>query len=339
MRLSLQTLRLLQVFMEDPSEPRYGLQLMDRTGLKSGTIYPALHRLESEGWLRSWSEPVDSSEVGRPARRLYALTPTGLAAAEGALAPFREVAAPRPQGTPGAEVGVSSAIEILGAVVLVAGALALLALLRGIHNAAVPRRLVERALEQLPPELRDRYGEEWRADLADPVRNAGRRDPAGRSAFAAPPSRWQGRRAHGAIAHVAGDPASWPQLALDAPALGLAYFSAYALRFGGDVPSVPHAVRTHASVRDRRRSDVSGARRCLRARHVEETGQGARGRRPRHPRARRLHRVHSARADLREHGFVALNVPAGVYVIFALSACALMALSRAAITLTRVART
>jgi len=99
-RLSLQTLRLLQVFMEDPSEPRYGLQLMDRTGSKSGTIYPALHRLESEGWLRSWSEPVDSSVVGRPARRLYALTPTGLAAAEGALAPFREaVAAPRPQGT------------------------------------------------------------------------------------------------------------------------------------------------------------------------------------------------------------------------------------------------
>ena len=71
MRVSLQTLKLLQVFMEDPAEPRYGLLLMGRTGLKSGTIYPALHRLESEGWLRSWSEDVDSSEVGRPARRLH----------------------------------------------------------------------------------------------------------------------------------------------------------------------------------------------------------------------------------------------------------------------------
>ena len=93
MRLSLQTLRVLQVFMEDPSEPRYGLELMERTTLKSGTMYPALHRLESEGWLRSWNEPVDSTQVGRPARRLYALTPTGLAATERALVPFRE--APR----------------------------------------------------------------------------------------------------------------------------------------------------------------------------------------------------------------------------------------------------
>ena len=92
--MSLQTLTLLQVFLEDPAEPRYGLLLMGRTGLKSGTIYPALHRLEAEGWLRSWTEDVDSSAAGRPARRLYAITPTGLAAAEAALKPFR--AAPRP---------------------------------------------------------------------------------------------------------------------------------------------------------------------------------------------------------------------------------------------------
>jgi PadR family transcriptional regulator, regulatory protein PadR len=97
MRLSLQTLRVLQIFMEDPSEPRYGLELMDRTALKSGTIYPALHRLESEGWLRSWSEPVDSADVGRPARRLYALTPTGLASAENAVEPFRTA----PRADPG----------------------------------------------------------------------------------------------------------------------------------------------------------------------------------------------------------------------------------------------
>ena len=94
--MSLQTLQLLQVFMEDPAEPRYGLQLMERTQLKSGTIYPALHRLESEGWLRSFSEDVDSSAVGRPARRLYALTPTGHTAAEEALTPFRAAPAPKP---------------------------------------------------------------------------------------------------------------------------------------------------------------------------------------------------------------------------------------------------
>jgi len=89
MRLSLQTLRVLQAFAAEPDEPRYGLELMQATGLKSGTMYPVLHRLETEGWLRSWDEPVEAAEVGRPARRLYALTPTGLASTHEALEPFR----------------------------------------------------------------------------------------------------------------------------------------------------------------------------------------------------------------------------------------------------------
>ncbi|MDA0183209.1 PadR family transcriptional regulator [Solirubrobacter phytolaccae] len=100
MRLSLQTLKLLNAFLEAPSEPRYGLELMGHTGLKSGTIYPALHRLESEGWLRSWSEELDASEAGRPPRRLYELTPNGTAAALAAVEPFRApppvVLKPRP---------------------------------------------------------------------------------------------------------------------------------------------------------------------------------------------------------------------------------------------------
>ena len=83
-------------------EPAHGYAIIQRLRrssddvfkLPEGTIYPALHRLEGEGWLRSWSEDVDSSAVGRPARRLYAVTPTGLAAAEAALMPFR--AAPKP---------------------------------------------------------------------------------------------------------------------------------------------------------------------------------------------------------------------------------------------------
>ena len=99
---------------------------------------------------------------------------------------------------------MSSAIEILGAVVLVAGALVLLALLRGIHNAAVPSRLVERALEQLPPGLRARYEEEWRADLAALSAYAARRDPVG----AGPSPRLQragnDRREPGAIEHAPG---------------------------------------------------------------------------------------------------------------------------------------
>ena len=73
MRLSLQTLRVLQVFMEDPSQPRYGLELMERTAVKSGTIYPALLKLEQEGYISSsWG----TSDNNRRAK-FYALTRAG----------------------------------------------------------------------------------------------------------------------------------------------------------------------------------------------------------------------------------------------------------------------
>ncbi len=80
-QVSLQTLQLLQVFMEDPSQPRYGLELAKRTGLKSGTVYPALGRLEQDGWLTSAVEDVDPKAARRPARRIYTLTNAGMAGA------------------------------------------------------------------------------------------------------------------------------------------------------------------------------------------------------------------------------------------------------------------
>jgi PadR family transcriptional regulator PadR len=89
MQISLQTLQLLQVFMEDPSEPRYGLELAKRTGLKSGTVYPALGRLEHEGWLTSEVEDVDPACAGRPARRIYTLTNAGMAGATQAAQRYR----------------------------------------------------------------------------------------------------------------------------------------------------------------------------------------------------------------------------------------------------------
>jgi PadR family transcriptional regulator, regulatory protein PadR len=87
--ISLQTLQLLQVFMEDPSQPRYGLELAKRTGLKSGTVYPALGRLEHEGWLTSAVEDVDPRSAGRPARRIYTLTNAGMAGATEAAQRYR----------------------------------------------------------------------------------------------------------------------------------------------------------------------------------------------------------------------------------------------------------
>lgn len=60
---------------------RYGFDLMDATGLASGTIYPALRRLEDQGLLRSrWEAEEKAREAGRPRRRLYALTGEGEAA-------------------------------------------------------------------------------------------------------------------------------------------------------------------------------------------------------------------------------------------------------------------
>ena len=57
---------------------RYGFDIMDATGLHSGTVYPALRRLEGSGLVRSsWEATRAAHEEGRPRRRLYQLTPAG----------------------------------------------------------------------------------------------------------------------------------------------------------------------------------------------------------------------------------------------------------------------
>ena len=57
---------------------RYGFDVMEACDLPSGTIYPALRRLEKAGWLRSrWEDSEVAREEGRPRRRTYALTEDG----------------------------------------------------------------------------------------------------------------------------------------------------------------------------------------------------------------------------------------------------------------------
>jgi PadR family transcriptional regulator PadR len=57
---------------------RYGFDIIDATGLPSGTVYPALRRLESAGCLKSEWEARDEAEAeGRPPRCYYELTPAG----------------------------------------------------------------------------------------------------------------------------------------------------------------------------------------------------------------------------------------------------------------------
>ena len=87
-RMSLQTLRVLEAFLENPADELAGADVHKRGQLASGTLYPILLRLESAGWFVSRWEAVDPTEVGRPRRRLYRLTPSGLARASEVFASF-----------------------------------------------------------------------------------------------------------------------------------------------------------------------------------------------------------------------------------------------------------
>src|ERR1022692_2489479 len=61
----------------------YGLSVMEMTGLPSGTVYPAMRRLERDGLIRSQWESQSIAHAGkrparkRPARKYYRLTRSG----------------------------------------------------------------------------------------------------------------------------------------------------------------------------------------------------------------------------------------------------------------------
>ena len=57
---------------------RYGFDIMDTTGLPSGTVYPALRRLEAEKLIESeWEPEADAMAEQRPARKYYKMTRGG----------------------------------------------------------------------------------------------------------------------------------------------------------------------------------------------------------------------------------------------------------------------
>lgn len=55
----------------------YGFDIMERTGLQSGTVYPALRRLDQSGLIQSKWEPGEAQDLQRPQRRYYRLTRSG----------------------------------------------------------------------------------------------------------------------------------------------------------------------------------------------------------------------------------------------------------------------
>ena len=74
-RISPETLRVLESFLERPTGWHYGYELSRETKLKSGTLYPILMRLEKYGLLEArWV----ATQEGVPPRHTYRLTPNGL---------------------------------------------------------------------------------------------------------------------------------------------------------------------------------------------------------------------------------------------------------------------
>ena len=59
----------------------YGFEIIDITGLPSGTVYPALRRLEDLGYVDSrWEKHEIAQRELRPPRKYYELTRSGEAA-------------------------------------------------------------------------------------------------------------------------------------------------------------------------------------------------------------------------------------------------------------------
>jgi PadR family transcriptional regulator PadR len=84
-RPSPQTIAVLSALAATAGEWLYGLEIASATGLKSGSLYPILQRLDQRGLLESqWLEPAAS---GRPPRHAYRLTGAGRAALRAAVAP------------------------------------------------------------------------------------------------------------------------------------------------------------------------------------------------------------------------------------------------------------
>src|SRR5829696_2552879 len=72
---------------------RHGFDIIDATGLPSGTVYPILRRLEDAGMLKSrWESAQTARDEQRPPRRYYQLTGAGSVALREAVERYPNVA-------------------------------------------------------------------------------------------------------------------------------------------------------------------------------------------------------------------------------------------------------
>ena len=76
--------------MDEPLGRHWGYDLSKRTGLRSGALYPVLHRLLEDGWLEDGWEDAADAHGKRPPRRYYELTPDGREGIAAVLAEARD---------------------------------------------------------------------------------------------------------------------------------------------------------------------------------------------------------------------------------------------------------
>ncbi|HEY7183770.1 MAG TPA: PadR family transcriptional regulator [Blastocatellia bacterium] len=80
---------------------QYGFDIMDVTGLPSGTVYPALRRLEEGGYVDSkWEKHAIAQAAQRPPRKYYELTKDGKEALAEAVQRYRILEQTQAQPTP-----------------------------------------------------------------------------------------------------------------------------------------------------------------------------------------------------------------------------------------------
>jgi PadR family transcriptional regulator PadR len=77
LKITSQVMRVLHAFIEAHGSELTGANIHERTGMRSGTLYPILIRFREGGWLSDRWEDEEAFELGRPKRRYYRLTAAG----------------------------------------------------------------------------------------------------------------------------------------------------------------------------------------------------------------------------------------------------------------------
>jgi len=107
LRFTTNIAKVVRTMLRDPTAEYYGYDLMRKTGMPSGRLYPILAQLEAAEWIEGRREDIDAATAGRPPRRFYRLTPDGTVLARQGLAellaqlgvpPLRGLG--RPEGSP-----------------------------------------------------------------------------------------------------------------------------------------------------------------------------------------------------------------------------------------------